>query len=255
MNDTARRKLSEIVSEYGVSLCDDVRRCEGLLRDLCGEHKKEIWALVIAVEQRVPHDMLNSEGDTPFQLMSGRLTKRLLSEVALSEEAAEWAVNSWAMALGILSHSDLPRLKSRGDTLDDIVQETPETAKSDHEKSLTHYNLGRAAYDDDRLDDAIRELEEAIRIDPNYACSHYELGQVYYRQERWGNAIREYRKAIRIDPDYATAYRALGHCYVWQDREDDAVRACHTTYFKFCNGSCRSNSYIAVLQNGESIFS
>ncbi len=46
MNDVPRQKLSEILSRYGQSVCDDPKRCESLLLDLCGEHRREIFVLV-----------------------------------------------------------------------------------------------------------------------------------------------------------------------------------------------------------------
>jgi hypothetical protein len=43
MNDLPRQKLRELIVEYGRSLCDDPRRCEALLKDYCGQHKREIF--------------------------------------------------------------------------------------------------------------------------------------------------------------------------------------------------------------------
>ena len=36
MNDELRQKLCELIVEYGRSLCNDPRRCEGLLKDYYG---------------------------------------------------------------------------------------------------------------------------------------------------------------------------------------------------------------------------
>src|SRR5215208_7258314 len=46
MNDAPRRTLRELIAKHGPGLCSDARRCEGLLRDLCGEHRREINILV-----------------------------------------------------------------------------------------------------------------------------------------------------------------------------------------------------------------
>ena len=48
MQDIVRIKLAELVGRFGLDLCNDARRCEALLRDLCGDHKREINALVSA---------------------------------------------------------------------------------------------------------------------------------------------------------------------------------------------------------------
>ncbi len=42
MNEIPRQKLVELVTEYGASLARDARLCEGHLKDLCGEYKREI---------------------------------------------------------------------------------------------------------------------------------------------------------------------------------------------------------------------
>lgn len=109
MNDLPRQTLSKIVHKYGVSLCDDPRRCEGLLRDLCGEHRREIYVLVTALEEGVAADLLGSQDNIPQEVLLARLTKRLIDELALAEDAALWAVESWALALGVISNKDLNR--------------------------------------------------------------------------------------------------------------------------------------------------
>ena len=52
MQDIVRSKLAELVGRFGLDLCNDARRCEALLRDVCGEHKREINALVAAAGWR-----------------------------------------------------------------------------------------------------------------------------------------------------------------------------------------------------------
>ncbi|MFZ1641988.1 MAG: formylglycine-generating enzyme family protein [Candidatus Contendobacter sp.] len=102
MHDLPRQKLRELIIEYGRSLCDDPRRCEALLKDYCGQYKREIFVLVSALKNRVAEDLINASAGVPPALLLGRLIKRLEDELALSENAARWAVESWALALGIL---------------------------------------------------------------------------------------------------------------------------------------------------------
>ncbi|MFM7882918.1 MAG: hypothetical protein ACKO8H_14150, partial [Microcystis panniformis] len=107
MNDLPRQKLKEIIIQYGHSLCDEPQRCEGLLRDLCGQYQKEIAVLVGALKERVPADLLASQNSTPAVVFLARLTKKLQDNLGLAEEAARWAVESWALALGVISSNDL----------------------------------------------------------------------------------------------------------------------------------------------------
>lgn len=107
MNDVPRQKLSEIVAKYGASVIENPRRCEGLLRDYCGEFRREVSVLTMAVEERVPLDLLAAAKSTPRPVLLGRLSQRLCDNLALSEAAARWAVNSWAFALGFISVDEL----------------------------------------------------------------------------------------------------------------------------------------------------
>ncbi len=100
MNDMARRKLGEIVSRYGTSVCDEPRRVQGLLADLCPDLKRETHALVAALERGTAGELLRSS-PAPWPATLGRLVRRLTDETAMSEEAARWAVESWAAALNV----------------------------------------------------------------------------------------------------------------------------------------------------------
>jgi hypothetical protein len=101
MNDEAARILASLVSRYGTSLAYDPLRCEGLLRDTCTRCNREIFVLVNTVRQQVPADLLNPRHMLPFPLFKGFLVKRLRDELGFSDEAAQWAVDSWSAALGL----------------------------------------------------------------------------------------------------------------------------------------------------------
>jgi hypothetical protein len=115
MNDAPRQTLRELIARHGPGLCGDPRRCEGLLRDLCGEHRREINILVGALRERVPLDLLAAGKSLPTHLLLTRLAKRLEDQLALTEAASRWAVDSWALALGIVSDTELEAFKSRRD--------------------------------------------------------------------------------------------------------------------------------------------
>lgn len=115
MNDAPRRTLRELIARHGPGLCSDARRCEGLLRDLCGEHRREINILTGALRERVPLDLLAGRNSVPTGLLLARLAKRLEEHLALTEEASRWAVDSWALALGVVSDAELREMESRRD--------------------------------------------------------------------------------------------------------------------------------------------
>ena len=103
MEQIVRSKLAELVGRFGLDLCNDPKRCEGLLRDVCGEHKREITALVSAAREGVGAELRQSSAGVPKELIIARLTKRLNENVGLAEDLARWAVESWAVALGMAS--------------------------------------------------------------------------------------------------------------------------------------------------------
>lgn len=100
MNAKPRQVLINLIRTYGAPLSEDRSRCSGLLRDLClGQCKPEINLLLLALEEGVPVLLQGEQGRTPPEILVKRLVKRLREERHLTEEAALWAVESWAFAL------------------------------------------------------------------------------------------------------------------------------------------------------------
>lgn len=113
MNELPRLKLREIVARRGHEVVRDGRRLEGLLRDYCGEYRREVSVLVMALEEHVPSDLLAAPPNAPREPLLARLARRLCDNLALSEAAAGWAVNSWALALGLISGDELKAIEQR----------------------------------------------------------------------------------------------------------------------------------------------
>jgi hypothetical protein len=103
MHDLPRQKLCELILEYGRSLCDDPRRCEALLKDYCGEHKREIFVLVNALKNGIASDLLKAQSNGVPETMSlSKVRQRLEDDLAMTAEASQWAVESWTLALGLI---------------------------------------------------------------------------------------------------------------------------------------------------------
>src|SRR5215212_1321555 len=111
MNEQPRQKLREIVARHGESVVHDARRCEGLLRDYSGQHRREVSVLVSALEEHVPQDLLAAVAGTPRAVLLKRLARQLSDNRAISEPAARWSVNSWAFALGLITDGELKALE------------------------------------------------------------------------------------------------------------------------------------------------
>lgn len=106
MNNLVRDKLCELIKQYGYSLCNDPLRCKGLLSDYCSEYKKEIFVIANAIKQHVARDLLSLKG-VPYEIKRGQLINRLIDNIAMDEEAARWAVETLALALGIISNAEI----------------------------------------------------------------------------------------------------------------------------------------------------
>jgi hypothetical protein len=103
LNTIPRQKLREIIAEHGIKVCDNPSLCKGLLADMCGQYKRENRLLVMALEEGIATDLLNSASRIPYEVTASRLVQRLYDNQGVDREFATWAVESWALALGIIS--------------------------------------------------------------------------------------------------------------------------------------------------------
>ncbi len=106
MKDEARKQLIEIVKTYGIKILDEPRKVEGLLRDFCGDCKKEIFSIVSALKEGVGNDLINSSKSKTVKIAIGRLSSKMQSDLGMTEEVAIWSVESIAIALGVMSEKD-----------------------------------------------------------------------------------------------------------------------------------------------------
>jgi formylglycine-generating enzyme required for sulfatase activity len=105
--EEVRQRLCELIVRFGTSVCEEVLRCEGLLRDLCPGHRAEVNLLVTALRERVVSELGKpASSGVPVEFLLGRLGKRLEEEHGLTADAARWAVESWALALGRITAKD-----------------------------------------------------------------------------------------------------------------------------------------------------
>ena len=104
----ARQTLRQVLIDYGPDVRLDPRRCEALLRDLCPGGKRDVTLLLTALRERIPDDLLAAQGGQPVAVLVARLAKRLVDTLGLADDAARWAVASWAIALGLATEDDLP---------------------------------------------------------------------------------------------------------------------------------------------------
>lgn len=124
MNDQPRQTLSRIILEHGRSICETPKRVEALLRDLSGAHRREINIIVGALEERVAADLLATGRTVPRDVLLARLAARLRDNLAYTPEAARWGVETWAVALGIISEAEL-RERERAEAAQSAQSDAP----------------------------------------------------------------------------------------------------------------------------------
>lgn len=118
MNNLPRQALRGIVAKYGTDVCSDARRCAGLLGDRCGSYRREINILVNALEERIPLDLLAAGKSMPREMLLTRLAKRLEEQLGMTETAAYWAVESWGLALNVVTEAEISEREQKRANID-----------------------------------------------------------------------------------------------------------------------------------------
>lgn len=99
MDDQPRRVLRQLMDQYGPDLLEDPRRLEGLLADSCGAQQREIFVLIHALRMGAPQALQRTRDGQSLPVLQQRLAQRLQDRYAFTQEAANWAVQSWTEAL------------------------------------------------------------------------------------------------------------------------------------------------------------
>jgi formylglycine-generating enzyme required for sulfatase activity len=101
--DLVQQALSIIIETQGEGLVNDKRRLEGFLRKYCRIKRQEIRVLLAALEENIARDLTNTSEQVPIQVVIDNLTKRLKENGGFAEDVSQWAVKSWALALGVIT--------------------------------------------------------------------------------------------------------------------------------------------------------
>jgi tetratricopeptide (TPR) repeat protein len=253
VHDAVVAQLRVIVVKYGTQVCEDARRVEALLKDLAGEHRREIAVLSGAVRERVPSELLASNDTVPAQVLGQRLVRLLRDNLALSEDAAQWAVVAWASALGMdesvaAAFASSPRaaepqsgpapaspaaeehVRIGGDMMDGSDYQAAEKAYRaalalDPALASAHAGLGSALVGLGNCRDAEAAFRESVRLDPTSAFAHRGLGEALGALERYSESEAAFRESVRLDPTSAFAHRGLGEALAGQERSREAEAA------------------------------
>jgi Leucine-rich repeat (LRR) protein len=103
MNDIPRDILKYTIKQYGNVIYQDQKKFKAILKDLCPEYKREINLLMSAIRERIVADLINISATQPIEILLVKLKQRLYNNLGVAQEFANWAVDSWALALGVIS--------------------------------------------------------------------------------------------------------------------------------------------------------
>ncbi|MBS0320254.1 MAG: glycine zipper 2TM domain-containing protein [Proteobacteria bacterium] len=98
--------LKSLLDRYGMGLLDQSGRLKSLLHDEAPDAKREISVLMLALDERVPQDLMRVQSGEPLTSLRPRLARRLIDEKALDSGASDWAVSTWAQGLGVAAPED-----------------------------------------------------------------------------------------------------------------------------------------------------
>ncbi len=99
VNDQARNKLCELLSQQGQSLLTLGRTCEMLISQSCAEYPEEAKALIQVEKQGIALEMVNAADELSREKMAEGWVQRLVDRGSLNDPEARWALNAWTGAL------------------------------------------------------------------------------------------------------------------------------------------------------------
>jgi hypothetical protein len=107
--DAVRHTLREVVSRYGIEIAHDPTRCQGILRDFspAPSTRAAVAALVVACREGVADALLSPGPSAPIRIAMARVSRRMCDSHATDEGLATWAVETWAVVLGVAAPGDL----------------------------------------------------------------------------------------------------------------------------------------------------
>src|SRR5947209_15040100 len=107
MDDEVRTVLRQLVQSEGEGFYADPARVESRLRERVGDRPAQVDALVTAARAGVVEELQDVKPGL-FDVAVGHLTGRMVRMHDADPDAARWAVESWAEALGAGPHPPPP---------------------------------------------------------------------------------------------------------------------------------------------------
>jgi tetratricopeptide (TPR) repeat protein len=211
VEEEIRKRLKQLVDKHGSELGYNPQRLEALLKDYCGEYKREINLLVIAAREGTAREMLNTSGTKLGTWDFQRLVRKLCEDTGMSEDFARWAVESWALAF----RNNPPGKQKQTSISGRPFEGEPQCVKSwakeaDRQDQLSLHEKATEYYD------------RALEINPQYASAWADKGSSLSKLGRYEEAIECYDKALEINPNLDWVWRSKAFSLTKLGRHDEA---------------------------------
>ena len=138
MDGFVRQKLYEIIEIYGKSIYYEDKKLEGLLKDFCGEYKKEINLIMLAVRSKIALEMLDFNSNGHIEIILPQLTKRLADDYSINQNSAKWVIDSVSISLKLIKMDDLKINESIKSVKNIVVSVLEETKNELPDNKLNH---------------------------------------------------------------------------------------------------------------------
>lgn len=191
MSDKICNTLKQLISHYGIEVCRDYKRLKGLLKDYCGEYKREINVLIMAVNERIVEEILNYNGSKLNELQISKLIQKFRENTGLTEEYAKWAILTW---INVLCNSIDKDDKDKCSTSESYVNNQENVSKSSKEllaEGFLYYAKGN-------YEEAIKCYDKVVELEPENIEAWYEKGNILEQLRHYKEAINCYDKVLML---------------------------------------------------------
>ncbi len=144
-----KQALFEIIEAYGAEILNDSRRANAFLMDYVPKPTRERKLIISALNEGVGRNLIKAReqnaGDGELQLCFKRCIRRLVDDLWVTEEAARFAVDVIAYALGVsapeLSQATINVFESEQDRLPELIKGTFAPYGTDLATYLQQYQI------------------------------------------------------------------------------------------------------------------
>jgi WD40 repeat protein len=132
MQNEVRKALIDTLSTHGQTICENPQQLEHILREQCGDYRREIHLLITALHEHIPTQLLDAQEHTPPSEQLIKLTRHMYDNLGTAEEFGWWTVETWGLALGVFDTTQLDATA----LLEEHLQPQPVTSMPAQPQSL-----------------------------------------------------------------------------------------------------------------------